>query len=64
MIDKKYINKNGLPRSNKSDKKNHGIGMGNVKKAVERNNGKFEWYQEKEYFGVSIILPIKEVFHK
>ena len=62
VIDKKYIHKNGLPRSNKSDKKNHGIGMGNVKKAVERNKGKFEWYQENGYFGVSIILPIKEVF--
>ncbi len=63
-IDEVYINKNGLLKSHKSDKKNHGIGMGNVKKAVERNNGKFEWYQEKGYFGVSIILPIKEVFHK
>ncbi len=63
-IEQGRINKNGLPQSHKSDKKNHGIGMGNVKKAVERNNGKFEWYQEKGYFGVSIILPIKEVFHK
>lgn len=53
------INKNGLPQSHKSDKKNHGIGMANVKKAVERNHGRFEWHQEKERFGVIIILPIK-----
>ena len=58
-IDKRHISKNGLPQSHKSDKKNHGIGMSNVKKTIERNHGKFEWYQENKYFGVSIILPIK-----
>jgi len=63
-IDQTYIGKNGLLKSHKSDKKNHGIGMTNVKKTVERNHGEFEWYQEKGYFGISIILPIKEVCHK
>lgn len=58
-IDIRHINKNGLPQSHKPDKKNHGIGMVNVKKAVERNHGRFEWYQEKGNFGVRIILPIK-----
>lgn len=57
--DKIPLNKYGLPQSHKSDKKNHGIGMANVKKAVERNHGRFEWHQEKERFGVIIILPIK-----
>lgn len=55
------VNKNGLPQSHKLDKKNHGIGMANAKKAVERNHGSFEWHREKEYFAVNIILPIKEI---
>lgn len=55
------VNKNGLPQSHKLDKENHGIGMANAKKAVERNHGSFEWHREKEYFAVNIILPIKEV---
>lgn len=58
-ISEKYINKNGLPKSHKSDKSNHGIGMVNVKSTIERNHGKFEWYQMKGYFGVNIILPIR-----
>ena len=62
MVDGEHINKNGLPQSHKSDKKNHGIGMINVKKTVERNRGEFKWYQEKGYFGVSIILPLKNKY--
>ena len=57
-IDEKSIDRNGLPKSHKDDKKNHGIGMVNVRKAVERYNGKFEWYQEKGYFCVKIVLPV------
>lgn len=51
--------KNGLPKSHKLDKRNHGIGMMNVKSTVERNHGKFEWNQKDGYFCVDIILPIK-----
>lgn len=58
-IDNKFIDKNGLPRSHKKDKQNHGIGMLNMKRAIERNNGKFEWNQKDGYFCVNIILPIK-----
>lgn len=47
-----------FPKSNKKDKKNHGIGMINVKNAVERNHGRFEWYQKDGYFCVNVILPI------
>lgn len=57
-IDEKSIDRNGLPKSHKDDKKNHGIGMLNVRKAVERYNGKFEWYQEQGYFCVKIVLPV------
>ena len=59
LIDERYIGKNGLPKSHKSDKENHGIGMLNVKETVERNQGNFEWYQDKDYFCVIIILPIR-----
>ncbi len=55
----KIIDKNGLPKSHKKDKKNHGIGMVNVKEAIERCHGKFVWNQNDGYFIVNIILPIK-----
>lgn len=58
QIDEKHIDKNGLPKSHKDDKCNHGIGMINVKEAVERNRGNFIWYQDDGYFCVKIILPI------
>lgn len=58
-IDKTDINKNGLPKSHKQDKRNHGIGMLNVKETVEKNHGSFEWFQSHGYFCVSIILPVK-----
>lgn len=58
-INENMIDRYGLPKSRKSDKQNHGIGMLNLKNAVERNNGKFEWSQKDGYFCVNIILPIK-----
>lgn len=59
QIDEKSINKYGLPKSHKLDKRNHGIGMINMKTAIEKYHGKFEWKQEKGYFCVRVILPIK-----
>lgn len=58
-INEKSLNKNGMPISHKIDKKNHGIGMVNVRKAIERCNGKFEWHQQDGYFCVNVVLPIK-----
>lgn len=58
-LDEKCINKYGLPKSHKQDKRNHGIGMVNIKNAIEKNHGKFDWKQEKGYFCVNVILPIK-----
>ena len=58
-IDKKLIDKNGFPKSRKSDKREHGIGMTNVKRAIERVSGKFDWKEEGGYFCVKIVLPIK-----
>ena len=55
----KENSENKLPISHKKDKQNHGIGLLNVKNTVERNNGKFDWYREDEYFCVNVVLPIK-----
>lgn len=58
-INDNRINKHGLPKSHKLNKRNHGIGLLNVKTSVERNYGNFKWYQEENQFIVCIILPIK-----
>ena len=58
-IDAKRVDKNGLLKSHKIDKQNHGIGLTNVKRSIENNHGSFEWRQEDGYFCVKIILPIK-----
>lgn len=58
-IDETAVDKNGLPKTHKPDGRNHGIGLVNVRDSVERNHGKFEWYQADGYFGVKIILPVK-----
>lgn len=60
-INEIHIDKNGLPRSCKKDKHDHGIGMFNIKRTVERNNGKFEWFCKDGYFYIKLILPIKSI---
>ncbi len=55
------IGKNGLPKSGKADKKNHGIGMMNMIETVERNEGRFQWCQKEGYFCVILTLPIKNI---
>lgn len=58
-IDEISLDKRGFPKSRKSDRRNHGIGMANIKHTAERNGGKFEWFQKDGYFGVTVVLPIK-----
>ncbi|MCI9416940.1 MAG: GHKL domain-containing protein [Eubacterium sp.] len=60
QFDNNDINKNGLPKSHKSDAKSHGIGMINVKRAIEKYNGRFEWIQKEDYFSVNVVLPVKK----
>lgn len=60
QFDNDDINKNGLPKSHKSDAKSHGIGMLNVKSAIEKYNGRFEWTQKEDYFSVNVVLPVKK----
>ncbi|MGF7144385.1 sensor histidine kinase regulating citrate/malate metabolism [Anaerotaenia torta] len=51
---------NGLPYTKKPDNKNHGIGLKNVKRLVEKNNGLFQLDIQPGEFNVLIILPMKE----
>lgn len=50
----------GLPGTLKEDKSNHGIGLRNVKKLVEKNNGLFQIDIKENEFQVTVILPVKE----
>ena len=34
--------------------------MINVKRAIEKYNGRFEWIQKEDYFSVNVVLPVKK----
>lgn len=51
--------KGNLPKTTKKDKKNHGIGLRNVKETVEKNHGTFQWGVENSCFRTVVILPLK-----
>ncbi len=55
---KEYSLHNELPKTNKSDYKNHGIGLNNAKETVEKNGGTFEIATSTNQFKVKIILPV------
>lgn len=57
---KVLLQDNGLPKTSKEDKKNHGIGMENVRKTVEKCSGKMEISSEQEAFSVKVILENKK----
>lgn len=40
----------------KDDKKNHGYGLANIRRSVEKNNGTLELYSEKGRFTAEVIL--------
>lgn len=50
----------GLPVSRKTDKRNHGMGLSNVKTTVERNGGRFFLEKHQNMFCVNLILPLKK----
>lgn len=60
LDNRKKKSKGKLPETIKKDKKNHGIGLKNVKETVEKNNGIFQWDLEEGYFKVLVILPCKK----
>ena len=51
--------KGDLPKTTKKDKKNHGIGLRNVKETVEKNHGTFQWGVEDSCFRTVVTLPLK-----
>ena len=50
------LQRNGLPRTIKDDKKSHGLGLQNVKSAIERNGGFFKIVSKRDSFEVKIQL--------
>ena len=49
--------KNGLPVTDKLDRKNHGFGVENILEVIERNGGNVEWKQpDKGRFTADIML--------
>ena len=48
--------KNGVIETTKTDKKNHGYGLSNVRKAVDKYSGQMEITHEDKHFCVQIIL--------
>ena len=50
------LQKNGLPRTLKDDRKSHGLGLQNVKSSVEGNGGFFKIVSKRDSFEVKIQL--------
>ncbi|MCR3955588.1 MAG: ATP-binding protein [Gudongella sp.] len=51
--------KDGKLQTTKVDSKNHGIGLLNVKEAVERNNGHMDIQYDEKKFKVTVLLPLQ-----
>lgn len=48
----------GLPKTTKSDKENHGIGLKSIRKLVEKNKGLLKIEIQQNEFQMDIMLPI------
>ena len=56
-VNGEVVFKNGLPVTDKPDRKNHGFGVENILEVVERNGGYVEWKQlDKGRFTAEIML--------
>ena len=53
------FDKDGRLQTTKVDSKNHGIGLLNVKEAVERNNGHMDIQYDEKKFKVTVLLPLQ-----
>lgn len=56
--EKLCLDKAGKLQTSKEDKANHGMGLQNVEKAVERNNGRIHYDIKEKEFCCEVILPI------
>lgn len=48
-----------LPETTKQDKKNHGFGLKSIRCAAEKYGGSMALNMEKEWFGLTVLLPQK-----
>ncbi len=49
---------NGLIKSQKAGEKNHGLGLKNVRDAVERSKGIFDINVKNQQFIARVVLPL------
>lgn len=56
--EKLCLDKAGKLQTSKEDKANHGMGLQNVEKAVERNNGRIHYDIKEKEFCCEVILPV------
>lgn len=52
------LDKAGKLQTSKEDKENHGMGLKNVEKAVEKNNGRIHYDIKEKEFCCEVILPL------
>lgn len=57
VVNSIYENKHNLQGSIKVNKRNHGIGLKNVKEVVEKNHGIFQCVVIEKNFKALVILP-------
>ena len=54
----------GMPKTIKQDKTNHGLGLKHVKKLVNKNEGIFKLMIQQNQFRVVVILPINKLTNR
>lgn len=54
------LDKEGKFRTTKADKKNHGMGILNVKEAIQLNGGNLQFYVAEKQFCSQVILPMEQ----
>lgn len=59
-LDHRIEFKNDLPKTTKKDKYNHGFGIRNVKKTLEKYDGELLLSQKQNVFQATIMLPLKD----
>lgn len=47
-----------LPKTSKSDKINHGLGIESINNTVSKNNGAIEFYEQDGWFISDVLMPI------
>lgn len=53
----KIINNDGIFKTTKSDQKEHGYGLLNVEKSLEKYNGEIRFSYDEKNFSVAVVIP-------